>query len=53
MLLNHSHITLPQSIFDNEQSSNEKFYQLYATNMWLVASSVSKAPQPSAKLKIE
>ncbi len=40
------------NLFDNEQSSNEKFYQLYATNIWLVASSVSKAPQPSTKLKI-
>jgi len=52
MLRNHSHITTPQSIFGNEQSSNEKFYQLYTTNIWLVASSVSKAPQPYAKLKI-
>ena len=51
MLLSHSHITTPRSICDNEQSSNEKFYQLYTTNIWLVASSVSKAPQPSAKLK--
>lgn len=53
MLRNHSHITIPQSIFGNEQFSNKKFYQLYTTNIWLVASSASKTPQQNAKLKIE